>query len=158
MNSRGKRCSYLLQKMQNFSNVCWSSSSWHIINLLTRKTIPKKGHKAPVTDRDGCIDGAEDGQVHPNPLEDAPTPDFEGADQVPTPSPKDMVWIRRKRQSTDIKFKHSFLLQIVLLAIEKKKTIPCSGHMLQVGHCHDPSINEKAQNGTCLRSVQHYTL
>ena len=139
MNSRGKRCSYLLQKMQNFSNVCWSSSSWHIINLLTTKTIPKKGHKAPVTDRDGCIDGAEDGQVHPNPLEDAPTPDLECADQIPTPLPKDMVWIRRKRQSTNIKFKHPFLLQIVLLAIEKKETIPCSGHMLQVGHCHDPS-------------------
>ena len=125
---------------------------------VDNKNNCKKGHKAPVTDRDGCIDGAEDGQVHPNPLEDAPPPDLEGADQVPTPSPKDLVWIRQKRQSTSIKFIHPFLLQIVLLAIEKKKTIPCSGHMLQVGHCHDPSINEKAQNGTCLRSLQHYTL
>ena len=77
--------------MQNFSNVCWSSSSWHIINLLTRKTIPKKGHKAPVTDRDGCIDGAEDGQVHPNPLEDAPSPDLEQAEQVATPE-ADVDW------------------------------------------------------------------
>ena len=125
---------------------------------VDNKDNSKKCHEAPVTDRDGCIDGAEDGQVHPNPLEDAPTPDLEGADQVPTPSPKDMVWIRRKRQSTNIKFKHPFLLQIVLLAIEKKKTIPCSGHMLQVGHCHDPPINEKAQNGTYLKCAALHSL
>ena len=39
----------------------------------------------PVAKRDDCIEGAEDGQVLPQPLEDAPSPDLEQAEQVATP-------------------------------------------------------------------------
>ena len=47
---------------------------------------PMKYEASPVTKRDDCIDGAEDGQVLPNPLEDASPPDLEQTDQGPTPA------------------------------------------------------------------------
>ena len=42
----------------------------------------------PVTKRDGCIEGAKDDQVLPNPLEDASPPDLEKVEKVATPFPK----------------------------------------------------------------------
>ena len=49
----------------------------------------KSPDEAPVAKRDDCIGGAKDCQVLPNPLEDAPLPDFEQAKQVATPVPNE---------------------------------------------------------------------
>ena len=49
----------------------------------------KSPDEAPVAKRDDCIGGAKDCQVLPNPLEDAPLPDFEQAEQVATPLPNE---------------------------------------------------------------------
>ena len=47
----------------------------------------------PVTKRDGCIEGAKDDQVLPNPLEDASPPDLEKVEKVATPFPKvNLMW------------------------------------------------------------------
>ena len=51
MNWRGKRCSYLSQKMQNFSKACWTFSSLQINNLgIERLQLRIAGHLAPVGD------------------------------------------------------------------------------------------------------------
>ena len=51
--------------------------------IFYNKTVAR-----PVTKRDGCIEGAKDDQVLPNPLEDASPPDLEKVEKVATPFPK----------------------------------------------------------------------
>ena len=52
------------------------------------KIFYNKTAAQPVTERDGCIEGAKDDQVLPNPLEDASPPDLEKVEKVATPFPK----------------------------------------------------------------------
>ena len=57
--------------------------------MIGRYSTTKQASVArPVTKRDGCIEGAKDDQVLPNPLEDASPPDLEKVEKVATPFPK----------------------------------------------------------------------